>query len=215
MAGRYGAGGDDGRMSGAGQPRGTQTPPAPAGAAQPRGTQMPAAPAAGGGGAAGIGPDAIREFLLSSRLISDASLAAGVASRMQALDYSAQAPILRAGAAGDWLGILFRGKASVVSVNAATGAQTVLEQLRPGDLLGEVAPLLGSAHPQMVQADEPSVVLRMGADVFQALIGRDLGFAQALARRLAMRVVRLGMTALRGGGADAGGRAATATTGGG
>ncbi|MBI5486973.1 MAG: Flp pilus assembly complex ATPase component TadA [Deltaproteobacteria bacterium] len=207
MAGRYGEGGEG--RGGAAQPRGTQTPSPPAGAVQARGTQTPSAPASGGG-AAGVTPDVIREFLLSSRLIADASLAAGVASRMQALEYSAQAPILRAGAAGDWLGILYRGKASVLSVNAATGAQAVLEQLRPGDLLGEVAPLLGSAHPQMVQADEPCVVLRMGADVFQALLGRDLGFCQALARRLAMRVVRLGMTALRGGGADAGGRATAA-----
>jgi type II secretory ATPase GspE/PulE/Tfp pilus assembly ATPase PilB-like protein len=123
---------------------------------------------------------------------------------------AAQTPIIRAGAPADHMGILYSGRASVVSVDAQTGATRVLEPLRPGDHFGEIGPLLGTAHPQMVMADEACVVLRVGKDVLDALIARVPSFAHALARRLAMRVVQLGVMALRAG-APAPAAAAAAT----
>lgn len=161
------------------------------------GRSSPGGPAAGPGGP--VDAQAMRDFLVQSRLIADVATAAHVAQRLEAAEYPAQATIVRAGAPAEWLGILYRGKASLVSVHAGTGAKQVLESLRPGDLLGEIAPLLGTAHPQMVVADEPCVVLKIATELIDAMLQRVPSFSAALARRLAMRVVKLGVMALRQG----------------
>lgn len=159
---------------------------------------------AGGGGERRIpvDPEAIREFLLEKRLVSDGNVARGLSERLAAVEFPAQATILRAGAPVEWVGILYQGKASVLAVNAMTGARTALEGLRPGDLVGEIGSLIGGAHPHQVTADESCVVLCVSLELLEALYGRDPRFAQAMARQLAMRVVRMGMTAVRGGGSE-------------
>jgi type IV pilus assembly protein PilB len=178
---------------------------------------MKGGPAAGGprtsipGGAAAAGPgerkipidpEAVREFLLAKRLVGDANVARSLSERLVGVEFPAQATILRAGAPAEWVGILYQGKASVLSVNAASGARTTLEALRPGDLLGEVGPLVGGAHPHQVMADESCVVLRIPLELLEALFARDPAFVQSLARQLAMRVVKLGMFVLRSGGTE-------------
>lgn len=143
---------------------------------------------------------AIEEFLKGTTLFkgSDPSVVARVAPHVECLEFTQGATILKAGVASDGVVILRAGKASVVTVNAVTGAATTVETLTPGDHAGELSALLRAAQPHALVADAPCSVLRVRADVVEALANKVPTFSLALARRLAMRTIQLGVTALRG-----------------
>lgn len=150
-----------------------------------------------------LGPDVVQEFLLKTTLFSDPAVAFGVAERLEVWEVPAGTQMIRAGTPGNFMCILARGKASLAAVNASTGELSVLEPLRTGDHFGEMGPLLGAGHTHTVVADETCVYLRIPGDVLESLLDKVPSFSRALAKRLSMRVVQVGMLALRAGG-DAG-----------
>jgi type IV pilus assembly protein PilB len=141
----------------------------------------------------------IEEFLRGIGLFkgSDPSVVARVAPHVETLEFAQGATILKSGVASDGVVILRSGKASVVTTNAVTGATTTLETLMPGDHAGELSALLRAAQPHALVADVACVVLRVRADIIEALAAKVPTFTLALARRLAMRTIQLGVTALR------------------
>jgi type II secretory ATPase GspE/PulE/Tfp pilus assembly ATPase PilB-like protein/CRP-like cAMP-binding protein len=146
-----------------------------------------------------IDPEVLRQFVSATPLFSacDAAAVAKITPHLKAMEFPAGATMIRAGAPAEWMGLLFRGRASVKSINAATGEAKLMEMLRPGDYFGEIGPLCGVAQPHAVVADEASQVLRLSSDSMTLLGERLPSFSNALAKRLGMRVLQLGMMAAR------------------
>ncbi len=141
----------------------------------------------------------IEEFLKGTTLFkgSDPAVVAKVVPHVECLEFARGATILKAGVASDGVVILRTGRASAVTVNAATGATSTVETLSPGDHTGELSSLLRAAQPHALVADAPCSVLKVRADLVEALASKVPTFSLALARRLAMRTIQLGVTALR------------------
>jgi len=158
---------------------------------------------AGRGGDVGkrieLEPDVVQGFLLKTSLFSDPGVAFGVAERLEVWEVPAGTQIIRAGTPGEFMCILARGRASVAAVNASTGELNVLESLRTGDHFGEMGPLLGAGHTHTILAEETCVYLKVPGDVLESLLNKVPSFSRALAKRLSMRVVQLGMLAVRAG----------------
>ncbi|MBI4956574.1 MAG: Flp pilus assembly complex ATPase component TadA [Myxococcales bacterium] len=131
---------------------------------------------------------------------SDPMLATKIARVCEPLAFAARSTMVAAGSPGDALYILARGRAVIAAVNAATGETQAVEKVQAGDLFGEVGPLLRAAQPFSVSAEEACVALRLPADALDTLCQRLPALAHALAKRLAMRLVHLGVAAARGGG---------------
>jgi type IV pilus assembly protein PilB len=146
-----------------------------------------------------VDPEVVRQFVAATPLFSgcDAATIAKIIPHLKAVEFSAGATMIHAGAPAEWMGLLFRGRASVKSINAATGEAKLMEMLRPGDYFGEIGPLCKVAQPHAVVADEASQVLRLSSDSMTALGERLPSFSNALAKRLGMRVLQLGMMAAR------------------
>lgn len=146
-----------------------------------------------------VAANAIEEFLKGTALFkgSDPSVVARVAPHIECQEFPQGATILKSGVASDGVVILRSGKASVVTVNVVTGVATTIETLAPGDHAGELSALLRAAQPHALVADAPCSVLKVRADVVEALASKVPTFSLALARRLAMRTIQLGVTALR------------------
>jgi len=153
----------------------------------------------------------VAEFLTSTSLFRnvDRSVVEKVAPHLSVTEHDPQSAIVRAGTPDAPIGFLFSGRASIRQVNAATGAATVLEEVRVGDFFGDVAALLGTAQATEIHAEDACVVLGMGRDVLAQLSGKIAPFAHALAKRSAMRSVAAGVAALRAGGAAASNAAVT------
>jgi type IV pilus assembly protein PilB len=139
--------------------------------------------------------------LSSTSLFRDAepTVAQKVAPHFQVLEFGSGEPIIRAGVKSESMGVLFSGRLTIRLIDAATGEATIQEELRVGDHFGEIAPLLGSAQPYEVMAEDDSTVLLVGNDVVKQLASRIPAFTTALARRLAARLVKAGVNALRPG----------------
>ncbi|MBK9034251.1 MAG: Flp pilus assembly complex ATPase component TadA [Myxococcales bacterium] len=148
---------------------------------------------------------AVAEFLASTTLFRqvDRGVIDKVAPHLPLLEHDAGAVIVRAGTLDGAMGVLVSGRAAVRQINAATGAATVLEQVRVGDSFGEVAALLGTAQAYELVAEDTCTTLTVGKDVMAQLLGKVAPFAHALARRSAMRSVQASVAALRGGGEPA------------
>jgi type IV pilus assembly protein PilB len=142
---------------------------------------------------------AVEAFLRSTTLFKhcDASVITRVAPHVEAMAFSAGSTILRAGVPSEGIVILREGKASLLATHTTTGATSTIETLHPGDHTGEVSTLLRTAQPYALVAEGPCAVLRIRADLVDALAGKVPGFSLAMARRLASRNVQLGMVALR------------------
>lgn len=146
-------------------------------------------------------PATLEEFLRGTVLFKgcDPAVVARIAPRVEVTEVPAGGHILRAGSPAEGLVILQRGRASTVMVNATTGATSTLETLQAGDHAGETAALLRTAQPYTVLADTACVVARVRAELFETLLQKVPTFGVAISRRLAMRMVQLGVTALRHG----------------
>jgi CRP-like cAMP-binding protein len=145
-------------------------------------------------------PATLEEFLRGTVLFKgcDPAVVARIAPRVEVTEVPAGGHILRAGSPAEGLVILQRGRASTVMVNATTGATSTLETLQPGDHAGETAALLRTAQPYTVLADTACVVARVRAELFETLLQKVPTFGVAISRRLAMRMVQLGVTVLDG-----------------
>ncbi len=143
----------------------------------------------------------VESFLRNAPLFKgcDPSVIARVVPLVEAQAFPAGATILRAGVASEGIVLVREGRASLVSTHAASGATTTLETLNPGDHAGDLSTLLRVAQPHALVADGPCAVLRVRADLVEALSAKVPAFTLALARKLAMRSIQAGVSALRGG----------------
>ena len=143
--------------------------------------------------------EVIEEFLGSTPLFSrcDPSAVVRVAPQVLAFTFPAGTTIVSAGEQTGWLGIVFRGRASVRSVDAATGVPSVRETLRVGDHFGDIAALLGTGQPFAVVAEEEVTLLEIPSNVVEQLAQSVAGFGTALARRLSTRLLQASVQTLR------------------
>lgn len=141
----------------------------------------------------------IEEFLGSTPLFArcEPSAVERIAPRVEAYEFAAGKTIVSAGAQAGWLGILFSGRATVRSVDAATGVPSVVETLRVGDHFGDVAALLGTGQPFAVVAEEDVTVLEIPGEVVDNLARSVAGFGTALARRLSTRLLQVSVQTVR------------------
>ena len=91
--------------------------------------------------------------------------------------------VIRQGDGADRLYLVRSGRLRVV-VEGDDGPKAVRE-LGAGAAIGELALLTGSPRSATVHAIRDSVLLELDADVFEALLERDSGFAVSVARALA------------------------------
>ena len=134
--------------------------------------------------------DKIQPFLGKSALFRacDKAVVGKVATLLQGLECAEGSELVTAGKTNDGLGILFSGKAQVL-LPSPGGELLPVEDLEPGDHFGEVGALLGKASPYFVIAAEPSRVLWLPAPTAQSLIANVPAVGEAIAKRLAERVV--------------------------
>ena len=121
-----------------------------------------------------------------------------LAERIEARRFPDGAKILRAGGPASFMGIVFAGRASVRVVNAMTGEYTVQQELRVGDHFGEIAAVLSSAQPYEVVAESEATVLLVPKNLFEWLTSKINGFSLSLAKGMASRLVRAGVTKIGG-----------------
>lgn len=105
--------------------------------------------------------------------------------------------VLKTGAAEPMIGLVYAGALVARSVNAITGASTVLEQIRPGDVFGEVSAVLGTAQTAEIFVEQDSVVALISKDLLTQLLTKVAPFATAVAKRLANRVMLASVAAMR------------------
>ncbi|MCB9561647.1 MAG: Flp pilus assembly complex ATPase component TadA [Kofleriaceae bacterium] len=146
-----------------------------------------------------MSPGVIAEFLAATALFRacERSVIDRVAPHLLAVEVPAGTAVVRAGSPDAEIGVLYAGRVLIRQVNAATGQAQVLDELRVGDSFGEVGATLQLAQPHEVWADETSTVLVVGKDVVGQLITKVPGFAHAVARKLATKIVQLQVSQMR------------------
>jgi type II secretory ATPase GspE/PulE/Tfp pilus assembly ATPase PilB-like protein len=105
--------------------------------------------------------------------------------------------LVEAGRPVTFVGVLLQGKASVLVVDAAQGTQQQIERLRPGDMFGDTAFLLGTATPVAVIAETEGQTLAIEAKAFEKVFIKTPELILALAHRAATRFVRVSMLGTR------------------
>ena len=154
---------------------------------------------AGGSRRVALLDSAVADLLRQSSLFAalDTAIIERVAPHLLASEHEPGALIARAGAPEGLFGLVVSGRATVRQIHAATGAASVLEELRAGDFFGEAAALLGAGQGHDVVAEELATVLAFPRDVLGQLVSRVAPFAHALARRLAARSVQVSTASTR------------------
>ena len=134
--------------------------------------------------------DKIQPFLARTTLFKscDKSVIAKIAPLLQGLECADGSELVTAGKVNDGIGILFSGKAEVL-LPSSGGELIPVEQIEAGDCFGEIGALLGEPSPYFVIAIDSSRVLWLPSAQLQALIAAVPQVGEALARRLARRVV--------------------------
>ncbi|MBK9071268.1 MAG: Flp pilus assembly complex ATPase component TadA [Myxococcales bacterium] len=157
----------------------------------------------GAGRRGALEPTAIADFLASSALFKacDRQVVDRIAPHVEAIEVDGGTIVSRAGSAEPLLGIVYAGKLAVRSVNAISGASTVLEEIRVGDSFGEVGAVLGTAQATEVVADQKCIVVLLNKDLLAQMLAKVAPFAAAIAKRLATRVVMASVANIRGQGA--------------
>src|SRR5215470_4098000 len=86
----------------------------------------------------------LEDFLATTSLFArcDRSVLAKVAPHLRPVEVPGHAVLVQAGEPARGVGILFRGSATVLGLDAATGESVVREMLHGGDHFGEAGALL-------------------------------------------------------------------------
>ncbi|MBP9086655.1 MAG: Flp pilus assembly complex ATPase component TadA [Kofleriaceae bacterium] len=145
----------------------------------------------------------VAEFLSATALFRNCERAVidKIAPHVAATEYAAGEIVFRAGSPDQGLGLVFSGRVAVRQVNAATGAAITVEEVRVGDSFGEVGAVMATVQAQEVVAEDTSTILLVGKDVVAQLISKIAPFGQALAKRMASKLVMASVNALRAGSA--------------
>ncbi len=107
------------------------------------------------------------------------------------------ATIMASGQPVSGLGLLLRGKASLMTVDASSGAKTRIEQLQPGNFFGEVGLLLGKGNPLTVIAEDDCDTLIIDKQQMDRIFRQSTEVTLALAQRLSARFVQLSLLGMR------------------
>jgi DNA-binding NtrC family response regulator/polyferredoxin len=112
--------------------------------------------------------------------------------------YPAGATIAAPGDAGDKIRFLLSG-AAVVVFQEQDRDEIPVENLGPGDMIGEISHLTGRRAPlnSTVNALEPCQVLELGADAFDQIMRDYPSCAVSVLRNLALKVIRLDQSVYR------------------
>ena len=144
----------------------------------------------------------VAEFLSATALFRNCErgVVDKIAPHLVATEYSPGEIIFRAGSPDQGLGIVFAGRVAVRQINAATGAALTMEEVRVGDSFGEVGAVMATVQANEIVAEDNSTILLVGKEVVAQLISKIAPFAQALAKRMASKLVLASVSALRAGG---------------
>jgi type IV pilus assembly protein PilB len=156
----------------------------------------------------------VAEFLSATTLFRNCERAVidKIAPHVSAIEFESGETIIRAGSPDQGLGIVFAGRVAVRQVNASTGVAQTIEEVRVGDSFGEVGAVMGTVQANEIVAEDNTTALMLGKDVVAQLTSKIAPFAQALAKRLAGKIVMASVSALRGGGQAAVASAPLATS---
>jgi CRP-like cAMP-binding protein len=99
--------------------------------------------------------------------------------------------IVRQGSKGDWLYVLVRGTAEVRVASDDGRASTTLATLKPGDVFGEMALLVGGERTASVVALSDCACYRLDKQGFQEILTQRPAIAEAIAQTLATRRTEL------------------------
>jgi len=104
-------------------------------------------------------------------------------------DRPAGALLTREGQDGGLMFVIVEGTAEVVTGDVEDpGSRKVIQELRPGDPVGELSLIDGHARSASVVATTPVHVLEITGDDFRRLVHRSPKFVKALLRSLSLRV---------------------------
>ena len=133
------------------------------------------------------------DLLAQSALFADfpAKLREQLAQRLTRHEFAANVEIVRQGDAGDALFMIESGTVGVFVRDERLGIVRFVGQLGARETFGEMSVVTASPRNATCTALEPTVVHRLGRDVFEAVASKVPAVALALARTLAERVQRL------------------------
>ncbi len=142
---------------------------------------------------------AIEKFLSTSALFktTDASVLGKVSGHFKPKEYSPGTTVFQAGKSADKMGIVFRGQASVLSVNHGTGETSQVESLREGDVAAVIGTVLEGAYQHAVVAQGDLTILEVRREIIQQLLARVPAVGHAMTKLLATKVVKLSILSMR------------------
>ncbi len=112
-----------------------------------------------------------------------------IAGHLTRHEVAAGTEVFRQGGPGDALFVIESGSVGVFVQDAKLGVVQLVSRLEAPESFGEMAMVTGEPRTATCTAMDPSVVLRLGRDVFEALVKQApavaLGVAKTLAERLA------------------------------
>lgn len=148
-------------------------------------------------------PQAIATFLGQTALLRGCApdLLAKLSPHVEQIRVERGRLLLAPGTPVAALGVLLTGRATAQLFDASSGSSVALEEVFPGDVYGEVGLAIGGASPISVVAEEECEALLLQKAHLDKLVAHVPDVAQALLRRLGMRVVKVGLLGSRRGGA--------------
>ncbi len=111
--------------------------------------------------------------------------------------YESGATILPPGLPVSGLGLLLRGRAGLMLVDATSGAQTRFEQLLPGNFFGEVGLLLGRGNPLAVVAEEDCYTLMIEKNRMERVFRNSAEVCLSLAKRISASFAKASVLGMR------------------
>ncbi len=114
---------------------------------------------------------------------------AQVAERLVSRRYDRDEYIFIEGDPAKWLVLVAEGRVKMLK-HSEGGRETILATFGPGQIVGEVAVLIGDIYPASAQALEPTVALSLRRDEYVTLVRTHPDLAWALIGELGRRLKR-------------------------
>jgi CRP-like cAMP-binding protein len=112
---------------------------------------------------------------------------AGLAKQSVRRHYEKDEYLFFEGDPARWVVLVAAGRVKMVK-HSESGRETILATFGPGEIVGEVAVLVGDAYPATAQAMEPTVTLSLSRAAYVALVQSHPELAWALIEELGRRL---------------------------
>lgn len=112
-----------------------------------------------------------------------------LARRLVRRAYEREEYLFFEGAPAEWLVLLLQGRVKMLK-HSESGRETILATFGPGQIVGEVAVLVGETYPATAQALEPTLAVSLRRAEYMALIRTHPDLAWALITELGSRLQR-------------------------